>query len=361
MADALQQEWLLHEVAMGAPALNTLVLNSSARIVESIYQAPRTETITGMIIPYVSKVGTTPNFRASIQTLSSAGDSSGTVLGGGTPASKIFSPTSLAWANNTNNEVLFDNSYNVTQGEWLATVIDYSSGTIDASNSATFQYYGSSFRDFGSPYSVDFQAAFTKRTGLPLISYKSASRVVGYPIQAVSTVNINSGAGASEVAARVVIPSWIGSATIRGIRWLGSPGANTTLALKCYSGGATTDITALATQSGIDSDFRGSTNRIQTYMFGTSPTVVGGSIYRFSILAEGAVTSSLIFTTHASLAHTDYFPMGQNVHYSSRVGGGNWTDITTNRLFMSLLLDDITAPSGGRAIGRKSFDGGISG
>jgi hypothetical protein len=51
---------------------------------------------------------------------------------------KTFSPSALGWANATTHWLTLDNSLAVGRGDFIAIVIDYSSGTIDGANNATF-------------------------------------------------------------------------------------------------------------------------------------------------------------------------------------------------------------------------------
>lgn len=93
---------------------------------------PSAKTITNIQLYVNAKNGTPPTFLASLQSINSYGHPTGTILGGGSPASNTFTGASLtagAW-----NTVTLSNSYAVAAGEAFAAVLEHSSGTVDFSN-----------------------------------------------------------------------------------------------------------------------------------------------------------------------------------------------------------------------------------
>lgn len=81
--------------------------------------------IKGLLVNCTTVTGT-PTFRGSLQTASARGTANGTILGGGSPASKSFVPTVNFL------EIDFDNVYTPSNGDLLALVLEYISGSTSA-------------------------------------------------------------------------------------------------------------------------------------------------------------------------------------------------------------------------------------
>lgn len=93
---------------------------------------PSTKTLTTVGFYAGTKVGTPATHKLSLQSIDSFGRPTGTILGGGSPASVTFA--GAAMTANTWNDYTLDNSYDVTSGDDFAIVMEYDSGTINFSN-----------------------------------------------------------------------------------------------------------------------------------------------------------------------------------------------------------------------------------
>ena len=349
MADAKNIKLWFSPEAMATPGTgNSLLLNDSARKVAVIFQATNTEPITEIFVPHTSTTGTSPTYLASLQSINTSGQPSGTVLGGGSPASVTFSPTSLGYAATRGYWVTLANAYTPTRGEFLAVVIEYSSGTVNGSNFSSIRYYFSG-PDFGMPHAVDYQASWTKRSGQPALAYKTATRVYGFPCKTTISQSYTS---TTEYGLKFTIPSgWFGTYKLAGVEFMCTLPAASTYSAKLYDGGGASDTTVLASLTGADGDFSGSGNRPHRFLFAdaTLPTLTAGSTYRISLAAGGAVSTTLYLPEFESNADMSGMPLGINSYLTTR-SGGNWTDTDTRILYGALVFSEITGSSGSTGI-----------
>lgn len=329
-----------------APFVSSLPLNASARIVAGVFAAEKGITVDRVYLSHVSTTGTSPTYRASLQALNASGQPDGTVLGGGSPASATFNPTSLGWSAASMNEVLLSNSFNISNGINYAVVVDYSSGTIDGSNFSTFGYYTAPLS--GLPYAIDYQASWNKRANRPLFAYGNSSMICGTPMATASNQNYTS-SGTNEYGMGFTLPASMGSTyKLYGVDVLYSPPTSTgTYAIKLYSGSGASDTTAIQSSTGRVGLVTGATNRPHRLIFsGTLATLNFGSPYRFSITAETANTNTLYYLTLPNAASRFANTAADDVYWTER-GGGNWTDSQLKLAYIRLLIGDITGGSSG--------------
>lgn len=365
-----------HQLSVGSlawwpandPAYSSFSLNHSGDQVEHLIQAKEAISITRLGFRFASKTGTTPTYKISLQGINSSGRADGTIKGGGTPASGTFNPTSLSWSSNTFQWITLDNAYACTRGEYLAVVISYDSGTIDASNymSMTVSTTNAVHR-FPCLVTYDGNTSAATRIGTPLVGYGSSSVAYGAPIQTATTTSFNSGSAADELAARFTLPSgWGDTYQLAGLRMLGGFAAGGSTKFNLYSGGGASDTTVIAsltfTHDYVSSNSDG--NFLFYFSDTTIPTLNFGSTYRLGIQPQGAQNATINWMEVASQADLEAFPLGQNFGYSTRADGGNWTDDLTRRLAIEPILVDITEPSGGGGGGlllHSGMTGGIRG
>lgn len=350
MADAKNAKWPLFEMAMSTPSLNSLSLNDSDNSIAVVFQAPvdASVTITRIGVRLTSITGTTPNYKASIQGVATNGDPDGTIKGGGSPNSAVFSPSGLGWSAASWHWVTLDNSYVTTPGEFLSAVIVYDSGTVNGSNLASFAYYLTGVSsELSLPCALDFQTAWTPRSGLPLVAIGTASRPYFFPLKAAAN-QIFTNASTNEYGFAFTVPSgWCSTYKVAGVRVLYSMPAAGTMAMNLYNGGGAADTTVLQSVTGMDGDYSAAANRQHDFYFTTSPlvTLTAGNTYRIAFKGETANNNTLYYADFEAAADRDAYPFGQNVLWTSRAGG-NWTDIATRTPYVTLLLEDITGGGG---------------
>jgi len=291
----------------------------------------------------------------SLQGVDASGNPDGVIKGGGTPVSKTFTPS----GSGTFQKIQFDNFYSVARGEMLALVMDYSSGTIDTSNFASMSSrMVTSLTDF--PYAITNDAGSRSRVGqIPCFGVASGSTVYGFPVENAAVQIINSGAVA-EAGAKFTLPSgWASTYRVVGAKiWMGTLIAAKALTLTLYDGGGagdTTPLQSVAWDSDRTAAVTGADTSIIYFDESALSTLTFGNTYRIALSTADASNQTIQGFSVAAAADMEAFQMGQNFTLSTRTGG-NWTDTATSRLFMEIILADLTKPTfsgggGGHIIG----------
>ena len=336
-------------------ANGTLNLSASNSAMEYIFQALSTEPITHVGFYCAAIVGTTPNYKASIQGVNTAGTASafpnGTIKGGVSPASKVINPSALGWTAGTFKWVALDNAYTPAVGELLSYVLTYDSGTIDAAN---YLRTGDAISNllFGQslPRGISNSAGTRthRTTGVCSGGWRTESGRYGCG-GLVALLASGSASLTSEQAIKFTVPSSISSTRLVAINLnpaFGDPSSNWTL--KGYAGGNVTDTTAAWTDTipRYVSPFNGG---IVFYL--ASPwTLTGGSTYRVSLSSSG---QTLVYADVTEVEDWGTLDTASpwstaGICYSTR-SGGNWTDTLTRRPQMNLWFDNTTYAGGGAA------------
>lgn len=325
-------------------------LDATTDAMEWVGQALEAATITQLGFRYGARTGTPPTFIISIQGVDTSGNPDGTILGGGSPASVTFTPpASTAW-DGTWQAVTLTNSIALTRGQWIAVVIKYSSGTIDASNSSSFTSHTRTVnQNVGRvPYPIQNNAGVRARQAYaPNVALYSASKTFWQPITAVSSVNCRSDTGV-EIATKFSLAAGSGDTyKISGVAFSGSLGAAGSLRIQLYDTDGSTVLQTIT----LDTDFQASnTAGYSVVMFNeaTLATLTFGSVYRIGFFQTAATVSTLVAVDANSAQDLQALPGAQGATYSSRSGGtGAWTDLATRQLLVDLIFDDWTEPAGG--------------
>jgi hypothetical protein len=347
MADALNTLLQFAPYTGSGPGFTGLALNDTDNAAAVVMQAGTADAITHIGFRHTSTTGTSPTYKCSVQGVNVSGQPDGTIKGGGTPASATFSPSSLGWAANTWNWVALDNPYTPTRGEFISLVVTYDSGVVSGANFSNIAYFISE-PTLALAYPIDFQAAWTKRSGQSVLAYKTAAGIGGFVLQSNTQLNYQSGSSPNEYGVKFTLPSgWATTCKIAGIRLLLTLPAASTVVVSLYDGGGASDTTVLNTVT-IDGDYSGSGNRQHELRFAdaTLATLTFGNTYRIGIRAGSAVNTTIYYADVAASTDFQSWPMGDNACWTSRAGG-NWTDLATRRPFGALILDDITGGGGG--------------
>ena len=372
MAAALQQLWFGNDWrynSSNAPALAVHALDANNDALGFLFQAMAPITITRLGCKLGTITGTTPSYRISLQGITSAttAEPNGTIKGATNNALKVFSPSSLGWAAGSWNWLTLDETYTCTRGEVLSIVIDYSSGTVDGSNNATFAYNLTGSTTTFAPKAMTSAAATwsTQTAGMPIFGYGSAGTAYGRPLAAIGTVSLTNASSPREVGMKWTAPaSWGNTFQVAGSE-LYFTGTNNSgnITQTLYQGGNAGDTTG-AQDVAISGGFFGSTlRRVGRMLFDeASLTALSyGSTNRIGFQTAGG-TLVMHYIDVASADDMDAYPGGQNVHYTQRDSGGNWTDTTTRRLTdWQMMIADITEPSSGGILTHPGMSGGCRG
>jgi hypothetical protein len=89
--------------------------------------------------------------------------------------------------------------------------------------------------------------------------------------------------------------------------------------------------------------------------FSDSFTLTADTYYRVSVEPTTANALTVAVWKSSAAAQMDQISGGQNFHYSSRSDDGSWTDDTTGRPAISLIVDQIHDGSGGAGGGNFGF------
>lgn len=329
--------------------------------VEHVFQMPedrgtRSITITRAGYRLTSVTGTSPQMKISLQGVDASGNPDGTIKGGGSPASGLFTPA----GSNTWNWVTLDNSYVAQAGEWLALVIAYNSGTLNGSNFPVIGMTLQAGEGRGVPYAIQNVAGVrTRQLQLPLWGVGSASRAFGFPVQVLTGTTFSS---TNERAMRFTAdPTWVTTYQVGYVRAeIITPAAGKTIKAILYDG-----TTAIATATW-DSDavVQAGVTREITLWFqdATLPTLVAGKEYRVGIQPQDAATNIALYQFDmAAAADLDALPGGQPFYLSTRASGGAtaWTDTTTSRPLMELGIVNWTPAPG--FLRQIALTGGVGG
>jgi len=321
-------------------------LNANNVAVGWAFQPHDVLTITHLGFRYNQRTGTPPTYLISLQSLTTGGLPDGTPKGGGSPASKTFTPPADATWDGTWQWIALDNAYAATRGELLAIAIEYSSGTVNGSNFSNI-----TARWFGGPQLQGFPHSFTMTAGTwsrgflsPVFGYRTASGRFGQPLVSSTVTNVASDLTPDEVGLSFNVPAEIASAyQCLGvdIQMRGGPTA-TDFDLVLYSG--TTVIQTLTIDCDVVSVSSELFNRLY-FADATLPTLVGGQTYRLAIkpnFVNASGQAQLRTWTFAENADLGAFPGGTSWVATSRTDGGAWSDTDTARPFLIPLLHDIS-------------------
>jgi hypothetical protein len=339
----------LYPAANATFSFSSFTANGSTDKAEVVFEAFEDATITRLGL----RIGTITNsvtWKIGLQGVDASSNPDGTFLGGASPASATFNPTSLSWASGDWRWVTLDNSYSVTRGTKYAWVVEYSSGTL---GSQVINHYGSWSGASGAPFAITNDAGSRTRQGnaLPIFGYGSSTKAYGFPLENSAEAVYNSGSTPDEYALAWNLPTQFGSTyKVAGVRMgqIRIGNASQTWTMTLYD----SDGTTVLQQAQKDSDYweSASAARGATFFFDetTLSTLNTGSNYKISFLPDNAsINLRPTYYDVDAAADWDAWPGGQNFWVSSRTNAGAWTDTTTRRFNFDLIIDDITAPSGG--------------
>lgn len=356
MADVLSQRFGQPDFgfATGTPAFTNHTVDASNEGVAWCLQAQDAEPITHLGFRYGSRTGTPPSFVIGLESPSATtGFPDGTVLGGGSPASAIFTPPANATWDGTWQWIALDNAYTPTRGQFICPTIRYSSGTIDGSNNSAFTIHmtgvgGANIANF--PYPLrNISGTWGFLTQPPVAGVRTATSRYGRVVQSTYTTR-SSGTIGHRLAMEFSLP--LGAAasfTVRGIRFTGgisaASGKNPVLGLWSASGvlqNVTLDSDVMAANPASATSFT-------EYLFdeSTLATLTPGTTYYAGLEVADAVSAGVVLYSLSVASADDMacYPGGATWRLAS-YDGSSWTPNTTTRPLMELILGDVTGGGG---------------
>lgn len=326
-------------------------LDGTTDALEFVFQAQEAITIVDLGFAYGNRTGTCPAYRISLQGVTALGRADGTIKSSANAFVNFTPPATTAWDDTFRWQTL-GASYTCTRGEFLAIVISYSSGTINASNCSSFGYTQASSRGNQWPFPITVEAGVgTRRQASPIYAYRSSSSTYGAPYQGHTMGNFSSDSSPDERALRFVIPVDICSTyTLAGVDLnIGNPAANKSFKIILYTG--TTVLQTLTVDS--DQNQSVSSNNWSEFYFQetTLSNLTAGSVYYLGFQPQ-ETSNNLGITRQTVSTNTDFdaWPLGRTTYAAIRTDAGAWTDVLTDRLVVSLIFGSFTQAGGSTII-----------
>ena len=169
-------------ISTNSSSVTNMFIDAAAERGAVVFQLPKAMTINEVGI-YISTRTGTPTVTISLQSVDANGDPSGTVLGGGSPASAqwVVPGTGFRWA-------ALDNSYAASKGEYVALVVeDGSTPSLGGGNGVYWQTHSAQAQDVSSPYR-DFYNGTSwakdndERPQFGMRNSAALTDVIGYPM-----------------------------------------------------------------------------------------------------------------------------------------------------------------------------------
>jgi hypothetical protein len=318
-----------------------------------ICQVPKTGSIHKVGFRYgTCSTAASTRIQAKIETVgSTTGDPSGSAYGGMVAGTSSIQPVS-----NTYDTITLGTDATATAGDVIAACLDYQ--TFTAADSVVIQTIsGGEVSNF--PYSDAFTASWSKSSNPVLIgleysdgSYEFLGGSMDYTT--VTGQAYNSGSSPNEYALNFTLPF---PGRLKGIgACVTAAAATQSYEIDWYPNNTTTPTTVLT----MSHRAMGSTSARLTpsLMFTTAQTFAANQINRVSVRPLSGTNVTLEFFTYNSVAIMDQDEGGQSF-FLCTLSGGAWTDTTTQRPSVYLLIDEFDdAVSAGGVKVHPGMDGG---
>lgn len=339
-----------------ADSFGATTLDAAADRCAMIFRVPKT----GTLDKFEFRTGTVTaadDLRASFQDVNASGDPDDVEdQFRSIPAASVTSNTWIVPGLMTSDGTDAGVKRSVTRGDVLAAVIrieTFVDGNLQINvHNATDSNWG------GFPYiDSNTTGAYSKLSlNQPLLALKyddGTYAFIGghsYPFLAPSTtISLNTGTNPDEVGNifRLPFPCKIGGA------WFAlTQAAAADFDIIIYDSDG---ITALTTQS-TDGDLGPTTAKLRFHCFDAEVQLSANTDYRMAIKPTTATSITARYSDINAAAIMDAIEGGQNWQYTSRVDAGAWSQITTRRLHMGLLVTAVDDGVGGG--GRANIIGG---
>lgn len=327
-----------------AIATISVTLDASAEKCAAVFRVGKAGDI-HKIHFYVESNSGTQDVRASLQDVSlTDGHPDGTADQSGT-----VSVSSTGW-----KTVTLGADRTVAVDDLLAAVVDfnsYTSGNINVAAGNTPEWLHT--------YVDHFTAAWAKQDRVPTVALEysdgSFGETLGLFSVRIGDVTIQTGTTPDEVAARFRLPFPV---QVAGLACLTRAIAGTPQMI-LYNDASS----ALATAAAQDPDTLRSTSGWTAFRFSSSISLTANTWYRAAFKPTTAADVRPVYGDAVSAAALDQMPGGQDFYWSQRTDAGSWTDTTTRRPMIALLLDafdDGTGGAGGGLLRPVGLAGGLT-
>lgn len=320
-----------------APAFSPMVLDAAGEKVAVVMQAPKTGSIRKIHFR-TGTVTSATDTDVRIETVdATTGNPTGTLFGTTTNVTVASaSITANAWI--TTGALTADCA--VTRGSDKIAIVIAPTGTP---NYQVSYLTGNTNRN--SPYNVHYTASWSKTTfSLPVIAleYSDGTLAIApgvYPWSAINTHSYGNGSTPDEVALKFSLAAPV---RVTGVWAIADLDGDADFVL--YDSDGSTVLASTSTDKDIRS---GTSTKSGEWLFAASQQLSANTSYRLSLKPTSATTLTTYSFDVASAAILDQLAGGRNFHHSTRVDAGSWTDTTTRRPFMGLIIDGIDDGAGG--------------
>lgn len=312
------------------PTIASMLLDAADEKAAWIVQAPKTGNISKVgFRTAVVTTGATVDVR--VETVSTTtGDPTGTLFAANTNASQvILSTDDSLWFLTT-----LTASAAVTKGDFLAVVIVNPSASPGNMNIARFQ--DDAGNDF--PYADLFTTVWSKSQQAPVgaFEYDDGSYepfVAFWPFKDVGTVSANSGSTPDEAGLYFSFPFPV---RVTGLTSWSSSASGASPTFKLYDSDGSTVLNSISPDDNISVS---TSTEYRVYYFNSTHSLLANTFYRLT-MAPGNTTNVAVgyFDTNTA-AQMDAASGGQNFHWTQRTDAGAWSETTTRRPFISLIID----------------------
>lgn len=310
-----------------------MTLDASGEKAAFVFYAPKAGNIAKVHFR-LGTVTTGQTLQASLQDVS---------LTTGDPDEVADQSGTVAVANSDDDSfktVTFGSARTVAFNDLLACVIEFSGtvGNLNVSRSALSNYGAVSNCTYAAHKTG---GTWTKITspGILAVEYDDGSFAPIYSLSPGTTASqmFDSTATPDEYALKFQLPF---ACKVGGIAWAGRY-ADCEVVLYAADG-----TTALGTAV-LDGNVVSSGGDFQFHGRFADVTIASATTYYASVKPTTASSLRLHYLSVGAAAWLGQMPGGQNLHLSTRTNAGSWTDTTTTRPFISLLITEIDDGVGG--------------
>ncbi len=355
MTDVLKLQFLSNQGQYPLSSATNHLVDASNEGIAWIGMANTINAITHGGFRYGARGGTPPTFRLSLQSIDTAtGFPSGTVLGGGSPASVTFRPPNDTSWDGTWRKLAFTNPYTpASREEIIALVVEYdtvTADTISGTDNSSFTRGLANHQVTPSilPYhAIRTSGTWAKSTASSTFALYTASEVIGFPSSGNVNTSVTGGSG-RRGGMHFTLPSGIATSyTLRGLHFHGDMGDTASTVL--FGVWDSSNVEQAITGS-IDTDGLGSANAggLRVF-FATPPVLTPGTKYYIGFQTASTNNHNVAGMQLAEADDRKAYPLGANRGLAT-YDGSTWTETNTVLPMIDLILDDITAPSGSGGI-----------
>lgn len=327
--------------------LTTLVgstsMTATGHKVGIVFHAPKSGTI-DRIRFRAGTVATTPTVDVRLETVAS-GKPSGTLLGTNTNA------TSATLVTNTSTETTLTSAALVSQGDLIALVFGWQSGSSQISVASTGagwiqEQFPSLYQDAGVGYAV-----IASRIPLFALRYTDGSYATGLGCYWATAAATSATYSTGEQGVRFRLPF---RARVSGLWHTYDP--DTALTFNLYSDATSPGGTTLATRTQQSVEFEATNASPAVCEFPSSVTLNPNTWYRL-VAAVSAASSRFNYIDVGSQAELAATIAGAD-WYQTVSSGASWVDTVTRQPQMGLVIDGLDDGVGG-AFGQLNMRGGF--